>query len=266
VLVRQGRLRVDQPVNAPEWDDRNDPRKKITLEDLLRMQSGIDAAETQSPFDPVAQMEYTEPDMAGFAARRTLKAPPRTVWEYTSANTLILAREIGRAIGGGAAGMRTFAQEELFAPLHMRSVTMEFDGQGIFFGSTYVYATARDYARFGELYVNDGVSPGGLGAPYGAGFFTNDGPSKLAALRVKYGFPKDGFFASGVLGQRIYIVPSARIVVARFAYSRPPDFGIEDDLALIKAAVGAAGSTVAQYTDRTSRTTPRVTDPSTFRR
>jgi CubicO group peptidase (beta-lactamase class C family) len=245
-------------------------------------QSGIDAAETQSPFDPVAQMEYTEPDMAGFAARRTLKAPPRTVWEYTSANTLILAREIGRAIGGGAAGMRTFAQEELFAPLHMRSVTMEFDGQGIFFGSTYVYATARDYARFGELYVNDGVSPGGLrilpqgwvdwsrrstlGAPYGAGFFTNDGPSKLAALRVKYGFPKDGFFASGVLGQRIYIVPSARIVVARFAYSRPPDFGIEDDLALIKAAVGAAGSTVAHYTDRTSRTTPRVTDPSTFRR
>ena len=66
-----------------------------------------------------------------------------------------------------------------------------------------------------------------------------DGPSRLAASRVSRGFPRDGFFASGFLGQRIYIIPSERLVVARFGYSYPPDFGILDDLALIDAAIRA---------------------------
>ena len=137
----------------------------------------------------------------------------------------------------------------------MGDVTMEFDGQGTFVGSTYVYATARDYARFGMLFLRDGVTtderrllPEGwvawsrrstLGAPYGAGFWTNDGPSLPAKWRVEGGFPKDGFFASGTLGQRIYIVPSERLVVVRFGYSAPPDYGIQDDVALIKAAIEA---------------------------
>jgi CubicO group peptidase (beta-lactamase class C family) len=81
-----------------------------------------------------------------------------------------------------------------------------------------------------------------LGAPDGAGFWTNDGASQRAALLVARGFPKDGFFASGDLGQRIYIVPSAHLVVARFGYSRPPDFGIDDDLNLINAAVRSDGA------------------------
>jgi len=79
-----------------------------------------------------------------------------------------------------------------------------------------------------------------LGTPYGAGFWTNDGPSEFAARRVAAGFPKDGFFASGTMGQRIYIVPSQRLVVVRFGYSAPPDFGIADDVALIAAAIAGA--------------------------
>jgi len=160
---------------------------------------------------------------------------------------------IGGKVGGGAAGMRAFARRELFDRLGMGDVTMEFDGQGTFVGSTYVYASARDYARFGMLYLDDGVAPDGgrilpegwvawsrtstLGAPYGAGFWTNDGPSELAALRVSAGFPKDGFFASGTMGQRIYIVPSQRLVIVRFGYSAPPEYGIRDDIALIAAAI-----------------------------
>ena len=101
-------------------------------------------------------------------------------------------------------------------------------------GSTWVYAPARSFARFGELYRKDGIAPDGrrllppgwvawsrkstLGAPYGAGFWTNDGPSDFAAQRVAGGFPKDGFYASGNLGQRIYIVPSEKLVVVRFGY------------------------------------------------
>jgi CubicO group peptidase (beta-lactamase class C family) len=256
ILVRQGRLRIDQPVGAPEWKQPGDPRNAVVLDDLLRMDSGIDAAETGSGFDPVAQMLYGKDDMAAFAAGFPLKEPPRSRWEYTSANTLILDRLIGATVGDGAQGMRAFADQELFAPLHMDRVTMEFDGAGTFVGSAHVYAPARDYARLGQLFLNDGVSPDGqrvlpehwveysrrstLDSPYGAGFWTNDGPSKPAAARVAHGFPKDGFFASGNRGQRIYIVPSEHLIVARFGYSPEPDFGIVEDLQLIKAAITAS--------------------------
>jgi CubicO group peptidase (beta-lactamase class C family) len=256
ILVRQGRLRIDQPVGAPEWKQSGDPRNAVVLDDLLRMDSGIDAPETGSGFDPVAQMLYGKDDMAAFAAGFPLKEPPRTRWEYTSANTLILDRLIGATVGGGAPGMRAFADQELFAPLHMDHVTMEFDGAGTFVGSAHIYAPARDYARLGQLFLNDGISPDGrrilpeqwveysrrstLDSPYGAGFWTNDGPSGPAAARVAHGFPKDGFFASGNRGQRIYIVPSEHLIVARFGYSPEPDFGIAEDLQLIKAAITAS--------------------------
>jgi hypothetical protein len=253
VLVRQGRLRIDEAVKAPEWSVPGDSRAKILIDDLLRMDSGIDAPETGTGFDPVAQMLYGKDDMAAFAASRPVKEPAKTRWEYTSANTIILDRLLGSTVGGGAAGMRTFADQELFAPLHMDHVTLEFDGAGTFVGSAHVYAPAREYARFGLLFLNDGIGPDGqrllsegwveysrrstLGAPYGAGFWTNDGPSRPAALRVASGFPKDGFFASGNRGQRIYIVPSEHLIVARFGYSAEPDFGIVEDLNLIKVAI-----------------------------
>ena len=258
VLVRQGRLSVTQPVGAPEWAAPGDPRARLTVEDLLRMQSGLDAREDASATSPVAQMEFVgraAADMAGFAARHPAKQPPGERFEYTSANTIILDRLLGQTIGGGPAGLRAFAEREVFAPLHMSNVTLEFDGAGTFVGSTWVYAPARDFARFGQLFLNDGIAPDGrrilpegwvawsrrstLGAPYGAGFWTNDGPDPRAAQRVAAGFPRDGFYASGNLGQRIYIVPSQRLVVVRFGYSAPPSFGIADDVALIKAAIAA---------------------------
>jgi CubicO group peptidase (beta-lactamase class C family) len=258
VLVRQGRLRIDQSVKAPEWSGPADPRNNLVIDDLLRMDSGIDAPETGTGFDPVAQMLYGKDDMAAFAASHPLKEPPKTRWEYTSANTIILDRLLGTIVGGGAAGMRAFADKELFARLHMDHVTMEFDGAGTFVGSAHVYAPAREYARFGQLFLNDGIAPDGqrllpegwieysrrstLGAPYGAGFWTNDGPSRPAAGRVANGFPKDGFFASGNRGQRIYIVPSEHLIIARFGYSPEPDFGIMEDLDLIKAAIAATRS------------------------
>lgn len=253
ILVRQGRLRLDQTGVAPEWRDAGDPRSRITVEDLLRMTSGLDAEEAGSSSDPVTRMLYAETDMAAFVARRPQKLRPGASWEYTSANTLILSRLIGSTVGGGPVGLRAFARRELFDPLGMQDVTMEFDGVGTFIGSSYLYAPARSFARFGKLYLDDGVLPDGrrvlptgwatwsrrstLGLGYGAGFWTNDGGGKLAASRISGGFPKEGFFASGNLGQRIYIIPSARLVVARFGYSSPPDFGIEDDIALIARAI-----------------------------
>nr|WP_239538368.1 serine hydrolase [Dyella mobilis] len=264
VLVRQGRLRVDQPVNAPEWRSPGDPRASITIEDLLRMRSGLDVEEEANGFSPVGHMEYLFDDMAAFAAQHPLRRPIGTEWDYTSGNTLILDRLLGHTVGGGAAGMRSFAERELLIPAGLSNLTMEFDGSGSFFGSSYVYAPARTYARFGQLYLHDGVAPNGqrilpegwvawskrstLGTPYGAGFWTNDGPSRAAAYRVAHGFPKDGFYASGFLGQRIYIIPSQHLVIVRFGYSRPPAFGMDDDLALIDAVIHATQTqTVATH-------------------
>ncbi|HVI54647.1 MAG TPA: serine hydrolase [Luteibacter sp.] len=253
VLVSDGKLRVERPLDPPEWRQPDDPRASITVEDLMRMRSGLAAEEAESAFSPVAQMEFLHGDMAGYAAAQPAKEAAGKTFEYTSADTLLLDRKVGELVGGGPAGMRAFARRRLFDHLGMHEVTMEFDGKGSFIGSTYVYASARDYARFGLLYLNDGVAPDGqrllppgwvswsrastLGAPYGAGFWTNDGPSRPARWRVDGGFPKDGFFASGTMGQRIYIVPSAQLVITRFGYSAPPDYGIEDDVALIKAAI-----------------------------
>jgi CubicO group peptidase (beta-lactamase class C family) len=137
----------------------------------------------------------------------------------------------------------------------MDGVTLEFDGTGVFVGASHVYAPARAFARLGLLYLNDGVAPDGrrllsegwvaysrrstLGAPYGAGFWTNDGPSTQAASLVRLGFPKDGFFASGDRGQRIYIVPSERLVVARFGYTATPGYDIAADIAVLKVAIEA---------------------------
>lgn len=196
MLVADGRLRVDQPLAAPEWRKSGDPRAVITVEDLMRMRSGLAAEEAESAFSPVAQMEFLHADMAGYAAAQPAKEAPGKTFEYTSADTLLLDRKIGELVGGGPAGLRHYAQDRLFRRLGMRDVTMEFDGKGTFVGSTYVYASARDFAKFGALYLNDGVAPTGerllprgwvawsrtstLGAPYGAGFWTNDGPSREA--------------------------------------------------------------------------------------
>ena len=252
ILVREGRLSVDSDALAAEWQ-LGDPRRALTVDDLLRMSSGLDAPEQGRGADIVNRMLYASQDMAAFAATRPLLTAPRTHWDYTSANTLILSRAVGQVVGGGAAGLRNFAERELFAPIGMRNVTMEFDAAGTFIGSSYLYATARDHARFGMLFLADGVAPSGkrvlpkawaawsarstLGRGYGAGFWTNDGPSEAAKNRVQAGFPRDGYFASGNMGQRIYIVPSAGLVIVRLADSDPPDFGIDDDMRLIASAL-----------------------------
>jgi CubicO group peptidase (beta-lactamase class C family) len=182
-------------------------------------------------------MLLTEPDMAGFAEAAALAAPPGTRYHYSSPSTLILSRIIRDAVGGRAEDVRRFAERELFAPLGMRGVTLEFDATGTQVGSTYMYATARDWARFGLLYAADGVAGGRRILPqgwvdysasptagsqdgYAAGFFTNRGESEFARLRVRGGMPADSFFASGTQGQRIVVAPARRLVVVRLGRSQ----------------------------------------------
>src|SRR5438045_4220391 len=171
--------------------------------------------------------------MSGFAVRAAVVAPPVKRWSYSSPTTELLARIIRDAVGGPEQSL-AFAWRELFNPLGMRNVTMEFDTAGTMQGTTWMLASARDWARFGLLYLNDGVVGGKrilhedwvdfcaaatLDTDYAAGFWTNRSEHPNAKARVRLGIPRDAFFASGDLGQRIVIMPSQKLVVVRLGDS-----------------------------------------------
>src|SRR5438477_10080520 len=135
------------PAPIPEWRAASDPRREIEVEHLLRMTTGLALDETNSGFDPASQMLYLHNDMAGFAVQAPLVVPPGTRWVYSSPTTQVLARIIRDAVGGPEQTL-AFAWRELFNPLGMRGVTLEFDGAGTLQGSTYMLASARDWAKF----------------------------------------------------------------------------------------------------------------------
>jgi CubicO group peptidase (beta-lactamase class C family) len=150
ILVREGKLQVAARAPVATWSDPGDPRHAITLDQLLRMTSGLALAETDSGFDPVSQMLFLHADdMATYAEQASLKERPGAHWEYSSGNTLIASAILRNAVGGRATDVQRFAQDELFGPLGMRRVTMELDGAGTPVGSTRILASARDWARFG---------------------------------------------------------------------------------------------------------------------
>jgi CubicO group peptidase (beta-lactamase class C family) len=238
ILVRQGKLTRDRPAPVVAWKNPGDPRHAITLDHLLRHTAGLALgsslqASLGAAFEPVNQMKFMEGDMAAFAEKAELETAPGAVWNYHDGNYLILSRLIENAVGGKPADVMGFARAELFAPLGMRPVTVEFDGAGTPEGSTQMLASARDWARFGELYLNDGVVGGKRILPegwvnysaaptpnafvgYGAGFWTNRGESRGAHYRIEHGWPRDAFFAKGSIGQYVIVIPSEHLVIARF--------------------------------------------------
>jgi CubicO group peptidase (beta-lactamase class C family) len=238
ILVRQHRLKVDSPAPVPAWNKFGDPRAAITIDNLLRMQSGLSWYETLSGagIDSVSRMWWSEPDIVGFAESMALEAPPGTGWKYNSGNTMILSRIIRDLLGGHAEDVLRFAREELFDPLGMRNVTLTFDPSGTPLGGFGMFASARDWARFGLLYLKDGEIAGrtllpagwvrysitptnGAVVGYGAGFYVNTDDSEGAKRRIAWGMPRDAFMAIGYFGQVVVIVPSAHLVVARFGVS-----------------------------------------------
>jgi CubicO group peptidase (beta-lactamase class C family) len=253
IMTQQGLTSPSLLAPIPEWHGAGDPRREIEVEHLLRMTTGLALDETNSGFDPSSQMVYLHDDMAGFAVKAAPIAPPGARWHYSSATTQVLARAIRDAVGGPEQTL-TFAWRELFNPLGMRSVTLEFDGSGTLQGSTYMLASARDWARFGLLYLNDGEVGGKrilhedwvafsaaatLDTDYGAGFWTNRSEHPNARGRVRAGIPRDAFFASGDLGQRIVIMPSQRLVVVRLGDSVDPSGDIRGLARLVKEVIAA---------------------------
>jgi CubicO group peptidase (beta-lactamase class C family) len=247
IMVRKGALSLDRPVPIAAWQGPGDPRRAITLDHLLRHTAGLALgsslqASLASALEPVNRMKFMEPDMAAYAESIPLETAPGTAWNYHDGNTIILAHLIRNAAGGRAPDIMRFARQELFAPLGMRSVTIEFDASGNAEGSSQMLASARDWARFGQLYLNDGVAGGKRILPegwvkysasatpnawvgQGAGFWTNDGDSSGATYRIERGWPRDAFFAKGTIGQYVIIIPSERLVIVRLGRSPnwPPE-------------------------------------------
>ncbi|TPQ35754.1 serine hydrolase [Bradyrhizobium guangdongense] len=253
IMTQQDLLSPSVPAPVPEWRGTSDPRREIEVGHLMKMTSGLDLDETNSGFDPSSRMMYLADDMAGFAVKAGLVAPVGQRWHYSSGSTQILARMVRDGTGGPEKSL-AFAWRELFNPLGMRNVTLELDGAGTIQGTTYMLASARDWARFGLLYLNDGMVGGKrilhedwvdfcaaatLDTDYAAGFWTNRSEHPHARGRVEAGIPRDAFFASGDLGQRIFIIPSQRMVVVRLGDSVDPTGDIKGVARLIKEVIAA---------------------------
>jgi CubicO group peptidase (beta-lactamase class C family) len=252
ILTQQGLVSPSMPAPIPEWRGASDPRRQIEVEHLMRMTSGLALDETDSGFDPSSRM-FVENDTAGYAVKAQLIAPVGSRWHYSSPTTQLLARIIRDAVGGPEQTL-ALAWRELFNPLGMRNVTLEFDGVGTLQGGTWMLASARDWAKFGLLYLNDGVVGGKrvlhedwvdfcaaatLDTDYAAGFWTNRSEHPNAKARVQLGIPRDAFFASGDMGQRIVIMPSQHLVVVRLGDSVDPSGDMRGLARLVKEVIAA---------------------------
>ena len=233
VLAQRGVLDVHAPLGAPEWTS-SDPRAAITWDQCLRMSSGLRFWEQYwNPASHVATMLFDQPNAAAYAAELPLVAEPDTHWSYASGTSNLLARALFHALSGDRAAYQALPREGLFEPLGMRSALMETDAAGHFVGSSFSYATARDWARFGQLYLQDGawdgqqiLPPGWVAdtvrptpaAPlgeYGRHFWLNAGNGRRPAKRLYPTLPADAFFARGHEEQSVSIIPSREAVIVR---------------------------------------------------
>ena len=161
LLVAEGRLDIHAPADVPEWRKAGDPRGAITLDHLLHMSSGLAFVEEYSPDKPSDVIEMLfgagKDDVAAFAAAFPLAYAPGSFFAYSSGTTNIVSRCLARALRTDRAGFEAFMHQRLLDPLGMTSADPRFDAAGTFIGSSYCYATPRDFARFGLLYLRGGV-------------------------------------------------------------------------------------------------------------
>jgi CubicO group peptidase (beta-lactamase class C family) len=228
VLVARGALDLQAPAPVPEWRGAGDPRGAITLEHLLRMLDGLDFFEAYVPGgrrSNVLEMLFQDgkDDVAAYAAALPLAHPPGSVWNYSSGTSNIVASAVGRAVGGGRDGMLAFMRSVLFQPLGMRSAAPRFDAAGTFIGSSYCFATARDFARFGLLYLRDGVWEGSRLLPEG---WVDHARTPTPASSGWYGAhwwlaldDSGRFSANGYEGQYIVVDPRRDLVLVRLGVS-----------------------------------------------
>jgi CubicO group peptidase (beta-lactamase class C family) len=234
MLVKKGKLQLDSPAPVPEWQQTDDPRQKITLDQLMRMSAGLEFSEEYAPFSDAVYMFYDSDDFAAYAAAKPLATEPDTKWNYSSGTANIISRIVRQAIEKDHDNYYEFIFKEFFAKIGMFSALIEPDPSGTFVGSSYTFATPLDWARFGQLYLQDGIwekerilpegwvnytttpTPGAPKGEYGAMFWLNAGASKDPTDRMMPSAPRDTFYARGFQEQRLFIIPSRKLILVRF--------------------------------------------------
>lgn len=226
LLVGDGLIDIDDP--APVLEFAGTDKASITTRDLLAMKSGLEFVEDyedEAVSHILAMFRAPDGDYAHYTASQRLEHEPGTVWNYSSGTTNILARIAGELIGGGEQGMRTFLHDRLFGLLGMASAEPKFDGAGTFVGSSFVYATARDFARFGYLYLRGGVwgdrqlLPLGW-ADYGRTEVAVDPDPPHFGYGAHWWIRRDqpgSIAAHGYDGQYIIVVPARDLVVVQLS-------------------------------------------------
>lgn len=236
ILAGQGRMKIEAPAGIKEWA--GDERNSITLNDLMQMQSGLKWNEDYGNRSDVTLMLHCKSDMAKYAYERPVAYPAGTHWYYSSGTTNIITYLIRQQFGNDDM-YYSFVYNELFNRIGMPDAVFEADPAGTLVGSSYLYATARDYARFALLFQGDGVFNGerilpegwvdytkseasGSSGEYGALFWLNKG-KKLPSV------PEDMYMCVGHDGQRIFIIPSEQIIVVVLGYSPQSNGGMDFD-------------------------------------
>ena len=233
VLVKKGKLDIEKTALMAQWQDQNDPRKKITLDQMLRMSSGLKFEEVYGPFKDATYMLYDSKSMADYAAVKPLESEPDGKWNYSSGSANIIARIVKDTVGGTLVSFNNFARQNLFDRINMYSAVIEPDASGSFVGSSYMFATARDWARIGLLYKSDGVwgddrilpegwvkysttpTPKAPMGEYGAQIWLNAGEKGNPTNRQYPLLPTDLFYFSGFNDQIVAVIPSRDVVVVR---------------------------------------------------
>ncbi|WDI32114.1 serine hydrolase [Hyphococcus flavus] len=231
----RGLLDINEPAPVPEWAG-DAEKSAITWNDLLRMQSGLAFGEHYDQIrSDVNQMLFERADAGGFAARSPMEHAPGEEWYYSSGTTNLIVRTLRQVLAEQEIDFHAFAREAILDPIGATSVVLEPDASGTFIGSSFVYATARDWARLGQLYLQDGVWEGERLLPegwadyvrsptaasdgqYGAQFWLNN----EGAERPRFfpGVPENMFFFAGHEGQYVFIIPDKRMVIVRTGMSR----------------------------------------------
>lgn len=234
ILVKQGKLDIYEHADVEEWAGPEDPRQNITLDQLLRMSSGLSWSEIYALPSSATNMLFRDADMGATAADQELEYEPDEQWYYSSGTSNIIARIVKNTVG--AENYWAFVHRELFHKIGISSAVFEPDGSGTFVGSSYLYMTPRDFARFGQLLLNDGIwegerilpegwvdysitpTPTSPNGNYGAQFWLN---SQGAAFPDA---PKDTYYANGFQDQAIIVVPSKELVLVRLGYTQTDNF------------------------------------------
>ncbi|CAL8467489.1 g7027 [Coccomyxa elongata] len=232
-----GGLSVRQRATTPAWNASEIASRNITLDDLLRMVSGIDWNESGAidtagsryvPINDVAQMLYEAPNAAAFVGMLPQNATPGTYWNYSTGNFQVVQYNLRRSFTSDSAYW-SFAVNRLFKKIGARSFAFEADPSGTLLGGSHAFATARDWARFGQLFLQDGMWNGVQVLPEGWVQYSTT-PTKAfdkygAGWWLRYpGAPLDSYYGNGLMGQRVIVSPSQDLVIVRLGLNYNDDF------------------------------------------